>query len=157
MRITRLISASAVLVVAYALTGCGSSSGPATKAPAPAAPPTYPAGDSLPGDVTAEMVASGEALFNSGSCAKCHGPGGKNGQYGPNLTDQKWAQISGTFAEIASVITRGIPAAQQKLTTSSPQFAMRARGGMNYTDTQIRTLAAYVWTISHPGHPGARR
>jgi len=98
------------------------------------------------------MVSEGRALFNDGSCAKCHGMNGINGQYGPNLTDSKWAQIAGTYPEIVNIIIAGVPAAKQKLATSNPQFAMRARGGMNYTNDEIAKIAAYVWTASHSAH-----
>jgi mono/diheme cytochrome c family protein len=95
------------------------------------------------------MASEGRALFNDGSCAKCHGPNGNGGPYGPSLTDAKWAQMSGTYSEIVDVIVRGVPASKQKLSTSNPQFAMRARGGMDYSDAEIRKIAAYVWTASH--------
>lgn len=130
---------------------CATHGGGATTTAAPAPAPAADRGDTLPSTITAVAIKTGENLFNGGSCAKCHGQGGKDGTYGPNLTDTKWLQISGKYDELVRLITRGVPAAEQKSAASNPQFAMRPRGGMGYSDEQIQAVAAYVWSLSHPG------
>lgn len=103
----------------------------------------------LPDGITTERLLAGERLFNNGSCVHCHGKDAKGGPYGPNLTDDEWVQIDGSFDALAQVIASGVPADKQKLPSSQRAFAMRPRGGMQYTDEQILNLAGYVWLISH--------
>jgi len=97
------------------------------------------------------MVAEGETLFRQGSCQTCHGPGGRNGPFGPDLTDAVFLHNSGSFEEIVTIITTGVAADQLKSPSSQRQFFMQPRGAMPITDAQVRAIAAYVWTLSHPG------
>ena len=101
----------------------------------------------LPEGVTGPMVASGDSIFHAGSCKNCHGVDAKGGARGPNLTDSTWVQISGTYPEIVQIVTSGVP--KDKIKMTGAPFAMRARGGINLTDEQVRQVAAYVYTISH--------
>jgi mono/diheme cytochrome c family protein len=147
--INRSVASLAAAIMISACAGGNKSSDPGAAAPAaPASMPANPA-DTLPSSVTPAMTAQGRALFNDGSCAKCHGLNGINGQYGPNLPDNRWVQIQGTYAEIVNIIVTGVPGTKQKLASSNPQFAMRPRGGMNYSNEDIAKIAAYVWTASH--------
>jgi mono/diheme cytochrome c family protein len=95
------------------------------------------------------MVAEGGVTFNTGSCARCHGTNGRNPTFGPDLTDNVFLHNSGSFEEIIEVITTGVPASRFRLPTSQAQFEMFPRGGMSLTDAQVRSVAAYVWTLSH--------
>lgn len=134
----------AVLTIGVAaLASCGrSSSGGAGSGPTPMAAPARPAA------VTPEAIALGDSLFNNGNCRNCHGMGGVGGNSGPPLNDKTWLQMSGTYDEIVAVITNGVPVAQIK----DPKHtrAMGARGGpRNLNDAQVRSLAAYVWSLSN--------
>lgn len=96
------------------------------------------------------MITEGETLFRQGSCSTCHGQGGRNGTFGPDLTDAIFLHNSGSFEEIVTIITTGVPADQLKSPSSQKQFFMMPRGAMAISDAQLRALAAYVWTLSHP-------
>jgi mono/diheme cytochrome c family protein len=114
-----------------------------------ASSPTAPTVTVVPPGATAAMVAEGQALFNSGSCALCHGINGRNPSRGPDLTDKVYLHNSGDYEEIVQVIISGVPAANFKLSTSLASFEMFPRGGRDLTDAQVRAVAAYVWTLSH--------
>ena len=101
----------------------------------------------LPEGVTLAMVTVGDSLFHKGSCQRCHGMDAKGGERAPNLTDNEWAQISGTYADIVNIVTTGVP--KEKIKMVGAPNAMRPRGGTNLTDEQIRQVAAYVYTLSH--------
>jgi mono/diheme cytochrome c family protein len=118
---------------------------PAATASAPAAPSVA----ARPAQITDEMVAEGRAIFNNGSCTKCHGANGTGGKFGPNLAAGNWTHISGGYDEIVRLVTTGVPKAEVK--DPSHPYAMNPRGGMTppLTDDQVKAVAAYVWTISH--------
>jgi cytochrome c553 len=107
------------------------------------------AAPALPAGVTVAMITKGDSLFNNGSCKKCHEMGGAGGVRGPNLTDQTWIHIDGSYPAIVNLVTTGFTKADQK----DPQypFTMNPRGGSHLTDDQIAAVAAYVWTLSRPG------
>ena len=94
------------------------------------------------------MVADGARLY-TGSCQTCHSPNGKNGPYGPDLTDQIYLHNDGSWEGITATIRAGVLASQFKSPSSLPQFFMQPRGGMAITDDQLRSLGAYVWALSH--------
>lgn len=102
----------------------------------------------MPVGVTPAMIAEGDTIFNTRSCVRCHGPKGVGGVRAPNLTDQTWIHIDGSYDAIVKLVTTGFTKAEQK----DPQypFSMNPRGGMNFTDDQIRAVAAYAWSLSHP-------
>jgi mono/diheme cytochrome c family protein len=101
----------------------------------------------LPSSVTQAMIDSGKTLFSAASCARCHGAGGAGGQNGPKLNDSTWVQIDGSYDAIVNTIHTGVPAANIK---GGYRFAMRPMGGGTFTDDQVRMIAAYVYTLSHP-------
>lgn len=112
-------------------------------APVPAAQSPSP---DLPDGVTTEMVAKGKSLyFETALCTACHGRDGK-GLIGPNLTDSVWVNGKGSFEEIVGRITNGMPA-----DSSANGSVMPPLGGSNLAPDQVRMIAAYVWTLSHPG------
>lgn len=102
-----------------------------------------------PAAVTAENIALGDSLFNTGACQRCHGKGGIGANNAPALDGKAWLQLkTGSFEEIVALITNGVAASDIKVATH--KFAMRARGGpMNLTDPQVQAVAAYVYTLSH--------
>jgi len=136
--------ASAALVSA-----CHRSSQPAVGAGPLAVPKAAP----LPTGVTAAMITEGDTIFNTKSCKNCHLPNGVGGPRAPNLTDQTWIHIDGSYDAIVNLVTTGFTKAEQK----DPQypFSMNPRGGgrpPTLTDDQIKAVAAYVWSLSHPRH-----
>lgn len=128
--------ASIVLILGV-LIGCGGGGGTA-----PLDDRTYPDG------ITAEMVSAGERIYASVSCIRCHGARGRNGPYCPDLTDGTWLHGGKDIANLIRIITDGMPADSFKQATSQAEFAMNPRGGQSLTDSQIRNLAAYVWSLS---------
>jgi mono/diheme cytochrome c family protein len=146
-RIPRLTAtAVAAIVVAACHRGATvSSPTPSTAGTGPAAMAKVGA---LPSGVTQAMVDSGKALFAASSCQKCHGPGGVGATNGPNLTDATWVQIDGSYDAIVKIITTGVPKAAVK---GPYPYNMRPMGGANppFTDLQVKSLAAYVYSISH--------
>jgi len=102
--------------------------------------------DSLPPGVTKEMVAKGKSVFlGAGLCLGCHGQDGK-GVIGPNLTDQTWLHIDGSYEAIITQILSGVDASQ-----STTGQIMPPKGGSAIGDADVKAVAAYVWTLSHQG------
>lgn len=101
----------------------------------------------LPAGVTPAMVEKGKAVYKgTGLCFACHGAEGK-GAVGPNLTDKEWIHVKdGDYAGMVALITKGITAAEAK-TGKGP---MPAKGGSQITDEDVKAVAAYVWSLSHP-------
>ncbi len=99
----------------------------------------------LPEWVTPAMVTAGGSIFKgSGMCTVCHGIDGKGG-VGPNLTDGTWIHSKGSYGEIVQQITTGVPTKQSK-----SGIPMPPRGGSGISEAQVKDVAAYVWTLSHP-------
>jgi mono/diheme cytochrome c family protein len=117
-------------------------------------PPPVPAGGlagaaqarlaakNLPAGVTQAMVDQGQDLFGT-VCAGCHGPAGAGTPTCPTLSDTRWINIAGTYPEIVSTITTGVPHPKEHPSPMPP------KGGGNFDDTQVRALAAYVFALSH--------
>ncbi len=99
----------------------------------------------LPDGVTPARIAEGGKLFQGpGLCFACHGPNGKGGA-GPDLTDTLWLQSTGTFSEIVQQIVAGVPQNRSKSGVMMPP-----RGGSQLNEEQVKAVAAYVWSLSHP-------
>ena len=128
-----------------ALAACSHSA--ATPEPMPTPMATMSKGPALPSGVTMAMVTTGDSIFKSGSCKNCHGLNAKGTARAPDLTDAKWAQISGTYPEIVKIVTDGVP--KEAIKMPGAPFGMKPRGGSNLTDDQVRQVAAYVYSISH--------
>ncbi|HRZ09255.1 MAG TPA: c-type cytochrome [Gemmatimonadales bacterium] len=100
----------------------------------------------LPEGVTPAMVSAGGSIFKGpGMCTVCHGIDGKGG-VGPNLTDGTWIHSKGSYQEIVQQITTGVPTKQSK-----SGIPMPPKGGSGISEAQVKDVAAYVWTLSHPG------
>jgi mono/diheme cytochrome c family protein len=144
------------VLVAIMLAACAGDSGDEADTPAdtgamapPVAPPaTPPAGGAatLPAGVTPEMVAQGKTLFEGGICIACHGQDA-NGlpQLAPSLRDAVWLNTDGSYDGIVTTIKTGVAAPKEH------QNAMPPMGGGQFTDEQVRALAAFVYSISHGG------
>ena len=99
--------------------------------------------DSLPEGVTPQMIQAGDSLYGgAGICLACHGPGARGvANLGPNLTDEEWLQIDGSYDAIVEVILAGVPADKSK-----SGLVMPPNGGSALTEEQVRAVAAYVWS-----------
>ncbi len=135
-----------VLAIAVAATACTHASS-SSSAPTPAG---SPASNALPPGVTPDMIEAGATIFNTKSCKNCHLVNGVGGARGPDLTDDKWIHIDGSYGAIVRLVTTGFTKAEQ--VDPKYQFSMNPRGGVNLTDDEIRAVAAYVWSLSHAKH-----
>jgi mono/diheme cytochrome c family protein len=97
-----------------------------------------------PSGVTQAMVEAGQQSFGT-VCAACHGAGGTGTPAGPALGDAEWIHISGQYEEIVAIINAGVAQPEQF------PGAMPPRGGGNFTDDQVRGIAAYIYALSHGG------
>ncbi len=157
--------AAAAAVLAFVLAACGGGENKAVDttqaaAPAAAAAPT-PAAPAVaaaptqgppPAGATAAMVAEGDSIFHGqaagGLCFTCHGMDAKGGPLAPPLagSDKKWLSGDGSYTFIQKRVTEGMP------TPTAPYTApMLPMGGAKLTPAQIKSVAAYVYSISHPG------
>lgn len=145
------------LVVGAVVACAGGDEGAEADAPpigaaAPAAPPVgEAAGTFAEADITPQMIALGDSIFAGaaagGICYTCHGPDAQGTQIGPNLADQEWLNGDGSLDFIANVIRTGVPQPVQ-YPGPMPPFAQ------SLTDEQIRAVAAYVYSRSHPNVGG---
>ena len=112
----------------------------------PAAAPSAPA-PARAEDITAQMVALGDSIFEgkaaAGICFTCHGPEAKGTQLGPDLTDQQWLNGDGSYPFIVQTVTRGV-ATPKQFPGPMPPF------GQSLTPAQVRAVAAYVYSLTHP-------
>jgi mono/diheme cytochrome c family protein len=137
---------AAAAMVGTSFLACHSSHPEGAPAPAAASAPAASAAPSRPLEVTTAAIEAGGVIFNGQSCVRCHGAGGVGGPRGPNLTDDKWIHIDGSYPAIVALVTTGFTKAEQH--DPSFPFAMNPRGGTQLTDEQIKNVAAYVWALS---------
>jgi mono/diheme cytochrome c family protein len=155
MRLTHYGTLMGAFLLATACAGGDTDEQPAdtsTPAPAetgtPAAPAPAPAGASvaLPEGVTPEMVTAGQQVFNGTICFTCHGQNGVGGPLAPPLNDQTWLNIpDGSYENIVKVVHEGVPTPKQYPAPMPPM------GGAQLDEQQIRSVAAYVYSLSHGG------
>ena len=93
------------------------------------------------------LLKEGEKRFSEGSCARCHGEGGKAGRFGPDLTDSEWGQGDGSLASIGEIIFWGVR--RKDFADPSRRFEMNPSGGMQLDREDLAALTAYVWSLSH--------
>lgn len=94
----------------------------------------------------AGLLDAGEKIFSEGSCARCHGQGGTEGRFGPDLTDDEWVQSDGSLEGIRWTVLWGVR--EQDLAEPERPF-MLPSGGMELTFEDLAALAAYVWSLSN--------
>ena len=97
---------------------------------------------------TPAEIALGDSIFKGqaagGICYTCHGPDAKGTQLGPNLADSEWLNGDGSMQFIQNTVTTGV-AQPKKYPGVMPPF------GETLTAQQVRAVAAYVYSQSHPG------
>jgi len=93
-------------------------------------------------------VSRGRRLFHGeeagGTCFVCHGRDGRGAALGPTLSDNFWLDTDGSQRGIAGIIHYGVPEPKQH------GIVMPPMGGVKLDDDQVRALAAYVYSLSHP-------
>lgn len=153
---SRLWTAAIGVLTVTASAACGGSGDadqpaqtPEATTPAPAATTPAAGGDmqmQLPPGVTAEMVTQGDEIFHgAGTCTTCHGPDAKGTTLAPDLTDDQWLNVDGSYDQIVTLIKNGVP------TPKEHPAPMQPRAGQPLTDEQVNAAAAYVYTLSHHG------
>jgi mono/diheme cytochrome c family protein len=128
----------------------GATPGAAPGATPPAAPPAASgaapaAKGAAPAQGGGGNVAEGQQLFAGGApCVACHGPNGSGTALGPALNDAQWLWFTSrpTQEQVFTLIKTGVATPKQ---FPAPMPAM---GGAALTDAQVRSLAAYVLSIS---------
>ena len=100
----------------------------------------------LPDGVTEEMVEEGRTLFASTAlCFTCHATGEGVPNLGPNLTDDTWLNIEDptSYDAFVELINTGVPAPKEHMIPMVP------RAGSPIDDDQVRSVAAFVWTLAN--------
>lgn len=97
-----------------------------------------------PAAVTPAAIAQGDSIFHSkGNCYACHGANAQ-GAVGPNLTDAEWIHSDGSYDAIVKQVTNGVTKEESK-----SGIPMPAKGGSSITDDEVKSVAAYVYSLSH--------
>jgi mono/diheme cytochrome c family protein len=149
---SRLARPALAMLALAAIAACSKPS--ASTSPSPASAPSSTAAPATntaaARPFTAAMVAEGDSIFHARSCKNCHGPEGKGAANGPNLTDQTFLHVDNTFQSYVTLVTNGVPADQIK--DHSHHIPMGGRGGRGppLTDDQIKAVASYAYSLSHP-------
>ena len=114
--------------------------------PAAQTPASVGASDlELPDGVTAAMLAQGKTIFEGpGTCFACHGVTGEGTPIAPNLTDDAWLNVDGSYEQLVEIIDTGV-----QETKEFPGLMM-PRGGSGMSDEDLTAVAAYVWSLSRP-------
>ena len=123
-----------------------STSPAATTAPAAggAAPTTVVIPPNLPSGVTAAMINEGNQIFHGpGNCYTCHGMDAKGTSLAPDLTTATHIWVS-DYPSYVKLVTDGVPQPKQH------PAPMPAMGGAQLTPDQVKAVAAYEWSLSHP-------
>jgi len=102
-----------------------------------------------PAGVTDSAIAWGQALFHGpANCSGCHGDGGRGTEQGPNITGALWLHGPGTYESLIEWVKHGVPASRTYTGEAMPPV-----GGSPMNEQDVKAVAAYVWSISHPPQP----
>jgi mono/diheme cytochrome c family protein len=156
-RLARTVAALVVLAVPAMACGGGEQTADTTAAVTPGADTTTPAGGAggaggalgaPPAGATAAMVAEGDSIFKGqkagGACFTCHGADANGTPLAPSLTDTTWRTGDGSYAFIQQRVKEGVPQPAAPYTAPMPPM-----GGATLSEEQVRSVAAYVYTLSH--------
>jgi len=99
--------------------------------------------------ISASLVALGDSIFHGkaagGACLMCHGADAKGTPgLAPNLADAKWLNGDGTLAFIINTVQKGVANPKEGPAPMPPM------GGSQLTPEQVRAVAAYVYSLTHP-------
>ena len=110
---------------------------------APAAQAAPASAESCP-DIDQALVDRGREVFNgSGGCTACHGADATGGTLAPDLTDDQWLNVDGSYSDVLAVIRDGVAQPTQYPAPMPPE------GGATLSDAQLCATAAYVYSLSH--------
>ncbi len=124
--------------------GTASPAATATPATGGAAPAAVTIPPNLPSGVTAAMINEGNQIFHGpGNCYTCHGMDAKGTSLAPDLTATTHLWVS-DYPSYVKLVTSGVPQPKQH------PAPMPAKGGAQLTDDQVKAVAAYEWSLSHP-------
>jgi mono/diheme cytochrome c family protein len=141
-------SAGGAVAGSTAAPGAAAGTTSAAGAPGAAAGGAGAAAGGGAGSITATEVALGDSIFHGqtagGTCFTCHGQDAKGTTLAPNLSDNQWIDGDGTYNYIVERVTTGVPQPKQYPAPMPP------KGGANLSDAQVRAVAAYVYSLSHP-------
>jgi mono/diheme cytochrome c family protein len=104
-------------------------------------------GGALPAGVTQANVTAGETAFKGGPCIACHGADAKGTAMAPDLTDNTWLNIDGSYEQIQQVVKTGVAKPKDPAHVSP----MPPMGGAQLSDQQVSDIAAYIYSMSHKG------
>jgi mono/diheme cytochrome c family protein len=135
------------ILVAVLVAGVSALAANGTVAAQEAAPQTL----KLPEGVTAKMVEDGRQVFKAGNCFTCHGENAEGTLIAPDLTDDKWLNIDGSYDAIVKLVIAGVPQPREAMVPMPPN------GGAEITTDQVKAVAAYVWTLCRGGPAGDGR
>jgi mono/diheme cytochrome c family protein len=95
-------------------------------------------------DVSRSLVDEGRSVFTgSGSCFACHGSDAQGTSVAPNLTDDAWLDIDGSYGAVAGLVRGGVPHPKRY------PAPMPADGGGTLSAEQVCAVAAYVAGLGH--------
>jgi mono/diheme cytochrome c family protein len=102
-----------------------------------------------PAGATLAMLAEGDSIFHGlkagGLCQTCHGPDAAGTPLAPPLANKtQWLTGDGSYDFIQKRVTTGMP-------TPTPPYSspMLPFGGAQLTPDQVKSVSAYVYSISH--------
>jgi mono/diheme cytochrome c family protein len=98
--------------------------------------------------ITPALLALGDSVFHGkaagGTCFVCHGADAKGTPgLAPDLTDAIWLNGDGSYAFIQGIVTKGVANPKDSPAPMPPM------GGVSLSPTQVRAVAAYVYSLSH--------
>jgi len=102
-----------------------------------------------PPKITPAMIALGDSIFHGqvggAACFGCHGAQGKGmPKLAPDLTSGKWIHGDGSYDAIMKTIEQGVPKPTEAAGPMPPM------GGAKLTPDQLKAVAAWVYSLSHP-------
>jgi mono/diheme cytochrome c family protein len=95
------------------------------------------------------LIALGDSVFHGkvagGMCFGCHGVDGKGTPgLAPDLTSGKWLHGDGSYGFIIRIVQVGVPKPKAAAAPMPPM------GGSKLALAEVRAVAAYVFSLSHP-------
>ncbi|HTI06522.1 MAG TPA: c-type cytochrome [Gemmatimonadales bacterium] len=101
--------------------------------------------------ITPALIARGDSIFHGlaagGTCFACHGAGGTGiAALTHDLTTRTRLNGDGSYRSIVQIVETGVAQPQQTV-------PMPPHGGAELTALDIRAVAAYVYSLSHPRRP----
>lgn len=99
--------------------------------------------------ITPGLIALGDSIFHGkvagGMCFGCHGVDAKGTPgLASDLTSGKWLHGDGSYDFIMKIVETGVPRPKKAAAPMPPM------GGAKLGPAEVRAVAAYVFSLSHP-------